>query len=63
MKQWRNDDNGKNNTAAAAAATPPPSDDDGLVVVEGESYIKQVKDGYDTDEDEIEPSQMDKIFT
>ena len=62
MKQWRNDDNGKNNTAAAAA-TPPPSDDDGLVVMEGESYIKQVKDGYDTDEDEIEPSQMDKIFT
>ena len=62
MKQWKNDDNGKKVTAAAAA-TPPPSDDDGLVVVEGESYIKQVKDGYDTDEDEIEPSQMDQIFT
>ena len=58
MKQWnKTDDDGKN------TATPPPSDDDGLVVMEGESYIKRVKDGYDTDEDEIEPSQMDKIFT
>ena len=55
MKQWKNDE--KN------TPTPPPSDDDGLVVVEGESYIKEVKDGYDTDEDEIEPSQMDQIFT
>ena len=61
MKQWKttDDDNGKTNTTA----TPPPSDDDGLVVVEGESFIKRVKDGYDTDEDEIEPSQMDQIFT
>ena len=59
MKQWKNDKDEKN------TATPPPSDDDGLVVVEGESYIKRVKDDYDfdTDEDEIEPSQMDKIFT
>ena len=54
MKEWK--DNG---------ATPPPSDndgDDGLVITEGESYIKE-GNGYTTDEDEIEPSQMDKIFT
>ena len=35
MKQWKNDDDNEKNTP-----TPPPSDDDGLVVVEGESYIK-----------------------
>ena len=58
MKQWNNNTDEEKN-----AATPPPSDDDGLIVVEGENYIKEVKDGYDTDEDEIEPSQMDKIFT
>ena len=58
MKQWSKDDD-------AQAATPPPSDnndDDSLLVVEGESYIKE-GNGYTTDEDEIEPSQMDKIFT
>ena len=47
-------------------ATPPPSDndggDDGLVVMEGESYVKE-GNGYTTDEDEIQPSQMDKIVT
>ena len=58
MKEWKNtDDNG---------ATPPPSDndggDDGLVVIEGESYIKK-GNGFTTDEEEIEPSQMDKICT
>ena len=57
MKEWRNDD----------GATPPPSDndgggDDGLVITEGKSYIKE-GNGYTTDEDEIEPSQMDKIVT
>ena len=57
MKEWNNMDGG---------ATPPPSDndggDDGLVVLEGESYVKE-GNGYTTDEDEIEPSQMDKIVT
>ena len=60
MKKWNN-----NTDDGANAATPPPSDDDGLVVLEGECTIKQVPDDYDfdTDEDKIEPSQMDKIFT
>ena len=57
MKEWKNTDDG---------ATPPPSDNDGgddsLVITEGESYIKE-GNGYTTDEDEIEPSQMDKIVT
>ena len=58
MKEWKNtDDDG---------ATPPPSDndggDDGLVVIEGESYITK-GNGFTTDEEEIEPSQMDKICT
>ena len=62
MKEWKNkDDDG---------ATPPPSDndgdgDDGLVVMEGECYIR--KGGFTEDEiatdDYIEPSQMDKIVT
>ena len=53
MKQWSKDE----------GPTPPPSDgDDDLVVVEGESCIKE-GNGYTTDEDEIEPSQMDKIVT
>ena len=61
MKEWKDKDNG---------ATPPPSDnnddtDDGLVVMEGECYIR--KGGFTEDEiatdDYIEPSQMDKIVT
>ena len=52
MKQWNNDE----------GPTPLPSDDDdGLVVIEGESYIR--KGGFTDDDDEIEPSQMDKITT
>ena len=62
MKEWKNKDDG---------ATPPPSDnddetDDGLVVTEGECYIRK---GDFTDDDDatedyiIEPSQMDKIVT
>ena len=53
IKQWNKDE-----------ATPPPSDNDDadLAIVEGESYIKE-GNGYTTDENEIEPSQMDKIIT
>ena len=61
MKEWK-EDNG---------ATPPPSDNDdtdgdGLVVTEGECYIR--KGGFTDDENAtedyiIEPSQMDKIVT
>ena len=54
MKEW-NDKEDK-------GATPPPSDNEDLVITEGESYIKE-GNGYTTDEDEIEPSQMDKIVT
>ena len=61
MKEW------KNTEEEDIGATPPPSDndggDDGLVITEGKSYIKE-GNGYTTDEDdEIEPSQMDKIVT
>ena len=68
MKEWKDkeeEDNG---------ATPPPSDnnddtDDGLVVLEGECYIR--KGGFTDDENATEdyiippylPSQMDKIVT
>ena len=45
--------------------TPPPSDDDdsGLLVLEGENFLVAGKGDFGTDEDEIEPSQMDKIVT
>ena len=61
MKEWKNKDDGP---------TPPPTDnddtDDGLVVTEGECYIR--KGGFTDDDDAtedyiIEPSQMDKIVT
>ena len=62
MKQWNNKDEGP---------TPPPSDDDDVLVIDGESYIKEVTEekcyiregGFTDDDDEIEPSQMDKIVT
>ena len=63
MKEWKN--------TADDGATSPPSDndddtDDGLVVTEGECYIR--KGGFTDDDDAIEdyiipPSQMDKIVT
>ena len=65
MKEWKDKDKEDNGT------TPPPSDnnddtDDGLVVMEGECYIR--KGGFTDDEDATEdyiipPSQMDKIVT
>ena len=63
MKEWKD----KEEENDIIGATPPPSDndggDDGLVITEGKSYIKE-GNGYTTDEDdEIEPSQMDKIVT
>ena len=54
MKQWSNNDE---------RPTPPESDDDGLSVIEGESYIKEGGGFTTNDDDEIEPSQMDKIVT
>ena len=53
MKQWSNNNDER--------PTPPQSDDDGLVVIEGESYTRV--GGFTDDDDEIEPSQMDKIVT
>ena len=60
MKEWKNKNDG---------ATPPPTDnddtDDGLVVTEGECYIRKggFTDDDDATEDYIIPSQMDKIVT
>ena len=56
MKQWSKDE----------GPTLPPSNDDDLLVIDGESYIKE--GGFTDDDDEkteeyIEPSQMDKITT
>ena len=68
MKEWKDK---KEEEDTTEATTPPPSDnnddtDDGLVVVEGECYIR--KGGFTDDEDATEdyiipPSQMDKIVT
>ena len=65
MKEW------KDKKEDDIGATPPPSDnnddtDDGLIVMEGECYIR--KGGFTDDEDATEdyiipPSQMDKIVT
>ena len=55
MKQWSKDE---------GPTTPPQSDDDDLLVIDGESYIRE--GGFTDDEkteEYIEPPRMDKITT